>query len=307
MGKTAYIFPGQGSQTVGMGKDLYDTSPAAKQVFDAADEALRMSLSQLCFNGPKDELTKTVNAQPALLVMSMASLAALKEEAPNAFAAPSYMAGHSLGEYSALTAADSLSFVDAVRLARERGRLMYEAGLEHPGSMASIIAMSKEEVEKVCKETGTYIANYNCPGQIAISGGKEEVKKAMKLAKERGARMAIPLQVSGAFHSPLMQSASDSLRPMIEKTNISSPAVPVVGNTKAQLMTTKDDVKTELEEQVCNSVQWEASVRFMLDQGVDTFIELGAGKVLSGLLRRIDPKAKAINIGSIDNIKSLLS
>lgn len=307
MNKIAYIFPGQGSQFPGMGKDLYEKYPAAKAVFDQADKALGMPLSRLCFEGPEEELTQTVNAQPALLTMSIACLEALKSAAGAAIPDPDYMAGHSLGEYTALTAAGSMKFTDAVVLARERGRLMYEAGQETPGAMAAIIAMSRQEVEQICSDTGAYIANLNCPGQIAISGTKEAVKDARKLAKEKGAKLVIPLQVSGAFHCPLMKSASDALAPKIQSAEIAAPAVPVIGNTQAQMLTTESGIREELSAQVCSCVQWEETLRYLDTVGVDTFVEIGPGKVLAGLVGRTLPESKTVNIGTLEDLEKNIS
>lgn len=339
--KTAYIFPGQGSQYAGMGLDLYLKYPTAKAVFDEADRVLGFSLSQLCFEGPDGELKKTVNAQPSLLTMSIACLEAAREILPE----PSFMAGHSLGEYSALTAAGALDFSTALSLALERGRLMYEAGLVNPGGMAAVIGMNPSLLGRICEETGAYIANLNCPGQIVISGATDCVKEAIKLARERGAKIAIPLQVSGAFHSPLMRSASDGLKDRIqslplmshamqaaevlrsslpkvtvnieydkpdyaeiiqgtiESTFIRPPFIPVIGNTQVQLLRTAADVRTELTEQVCSCVRWEDTIRYMLAEGVDLFVEIGPGQVLTGLLKRIAPDAKHINIGKVEDIE----
>lgn len=301
MSKIAYFFPGQGSQYVGMGKDLYEKSPAAKAVFDRADRVLGFSLSRLCFEGPEDELKKTENTQPALLTMGIACYAAAKELLPK----PSYMAGHSLGEYTALTVAGALDFATAVNLTRERGRLMFEAGLKAPGTMAAVIAMDEDDLQQLCEETGVYIANLNCPGQIAISGEKEKIKEASRLAKQRGAKLVIPLQVSGAFHSPLMKSAADRLALQITSASVLSPTIPVISNTEALPLTTADNVRNELTKQVCSCVRWEDSIRYMLSQGVDTFIEIGPGNVLTGLLKRIAPEAKHLNIGKIEDIEGL--
>lgn len=304
MSKTAYLFPGQGSQYVGMGQDLCEEYPAAKAVFDQADEVLGISLSQLCFEGPEDDLTETINAQPALLTMSIACLAAV-QEAGDLLPEPTYMAGHSLGEYSALAAAGAMDFGTAVSLARERGRLMYEAGQQNPGTMAAIIGLDQKILEDVCLETGVYIANLNCPGQIAISGTVEAVKAASKLAKEKGAKLAIPLQVSGAFRSPLIVSAAEKLSPQIDQAQICTPVTPVIGNTRSQKLTSADIIRTELKEQICSCVQWENTIRVLLDHGVDSFVEIGPSQVLAGLLKRIAPEVKIINVGTKADIDAL--
>ena len=301
MNKTAYIFPGQGSQYAGMGLDLYEQSSAAKAVFDEADRTLGFSLSKLCFEGPDEELKKTVNAQPALLTMSIACLAAAKERLP----AADYMAGHSLGEYSALTAANSMTFADALRLSRERGRLMYEAGLQQPGTMSAIIGMQADALLEVCELTGAYVANYNCPGQIVISGKPDKIRAAGKMARQKGAKLAIPLAVSGAFHSPLMKPAAEQLAPQIRASAISAPSVPVIGNVFGRELQTEEDVRTELADQICNCVQWEATIRYLLAQGVTTFVEIGPGEVLTGLLKRIAPDARHMNVGKMEDIEAL--
>lgn len=302
MPKYAYVFPGQGSQYVGMGKDLYDAYESARHVFQAADRVLGTDFSELIFSGDTAELTKTVNAQPALLTMSIACLEAAREA--NALPQASCMAGHSLGEYSALVAAEAMDFETALKLTRERGHLMYEAGEKAPGAMAAVIGMERDALAQICRETGAFIANLNCPGQIAISGTQESVSAASALAKARGAKHSVSLQVSGAFHSPLIRSAADALAPRILAAEIRDPVISVIGNTGAQELTTAEAVRAELAEQVCSCVRWEDSIRWMLAQGVDTFIEIGPGKVLSGLLKRIHKAAVAVNIGDVESVKS---
>ena len=304
MVKSAYVFPGQGSQSVGMGLDLYQSYDAARAVFEQADKALGFPISRLCFEGPEEELVKTVNAQPAIVTVSFACLEAarsLNDGLPPA----SFVAGHSLGEYTALAAAGVLGFADTVYLARERGRLMHEAGQITPGGMAAIIGLDQAPLAEVCTESGTGIANINCPGQIVISGAKDKLEKAMELAKEKGAHRVILLQVSGAFHTPLMQPAVDGLVQIIDKLSFSNPAVPVIGNTTAQPLTTAAAVKVELLTQLCNCVQWQRSVEYMIKDGVDNFIEIGPGRVLAGLIKRIDRNVNILNIGGVEAIKSL--
>lgn len=305
MGKVAYIFPGQGSQYSGMGLELYQKYASAKAVFDQADEALGFSISELCFEGSEEELKKTVNAQPALLTMSIACLEAAKEELGENLPAADYMAGHSLGEYTALAASQSIAFSDAVRLAHMRGQYMYDAGQKIPGTMAAVIGMDKEKVEQICKETGAYVANYNCPGQIAISGGKSEIREAKKRAKDAGAKLVLPLQVSGAFHSPLIREAADMLEPQIMNCDISAPEVPVISNTSVQVLDSREKIQEELKIQVCHSVRWEETIRYLLEQGVTTFIEFGPGHVLTGLLKRIDSGASAVNVGTVEEIQKI--
>jgi len=340
--KTAYIFPGQGSQYMEMGLDLYGNYPSAKAVFDRADEILGFSLKKICFEGPEEELALTINAQPALLVTSLAALAAAREAAPETLPEPAYMAGHSLGEYTALAVSGALDFDTAVILARERGRLMYEAGLEKPGIMAAILGLSWEVVIEICKKSGAFIANLNCPGQYVISGDKERVAEATQLAEERGAKKVAQLQVSGAFHSPLMSSAAEGLKNRIQKlplmgsmtrtleavrdgisfnfrsslrsgagynqshmesiknviieASISTPEIPVIGNTTARELTTAEMVRDELTEQVCHCVRWEDTIRYLISQGVDSFIEFGPGDALTRMLPRISEEVSYVNI-----------
>lgn len=301
--KIAYVFPGQGSQWVGMGRDLCQDFEAAKTVFDQADEALGFAISRLCFDGPEDELRQTVNAQPAIVTTSFACLEASREAGVKLPPA-SFVAGHSLGEYTALVAAGVLDFATAVYLARERGRLMHEAGQLTPGGMAAIIGLDETPLSELCAETGAQIANINCPGQIVISGAEDNINKAVELAKSRGAHRAIPLQVSGAFHTPLMQPAVDGMAKIIAKLSFNDPTTPIIGNTTAQPLTTAQSVKEELLNQLCNCVQWQSSVEYMIDDGVSAFIEIGPGKVLAGLIKRIDRNVKILNIGDAESVRN---
>ncbi len=307
MMKAAYLFPGQGSQRVAMGRDLRDGYPAAAEVFRNADDALGFALSELCFEGPEEELRKTVNAQPALVIVSYAALRALKESGGEVVPPPTFVAGHSLGEYTALLAADVLAFADCVRLARERGRLMYEAGLERPGGMAAIIGMGEDKLAEVCRQTDTCIANLNCPGQLVISGLKDNVSRAGELACENGAKRAIPLRVSGAFHSPLMASAAEGLKRFVADLRFNKPSVPIVANTTARPLTTAAEVKEELLNQLCQGIQWQRSMEYMVSQGVDTFVEIGPGEVLTGLMKRIDRNVTTVNIGDAKAVANLAS
>lgn len=302
--KVAYVFPGQGAQWVGMGRDLYQNFDSAKAVFEQADQALGFPLSRLCFEGPEDELRQTINAQPAIVTVSFACLEASREA--NADLPPaSFTAGHSLGEYTALAAAEVLDFATTVYLARERGRLMHEAGQITPGGMTAIIGLDGQLLAGVCEQTVTRIANINCPGQIVISGAKDNLNRAADLAKEKGAYRAIPLQVSGAFHTPLMQPAVEGMTEVIATLSFKDPAVPIIGNTTAQPLTTAEAVKQELLEQLCNCIQWQSSVEYMIGDGVSTFIELGPGKVLAGLIKRIDKGVKIVNIGDAEAVKNI--
>ena len=291
--KVAYVFPGQGSQWVGMGHDLYVNLPEAKAVFEEADSILGFALSGLCFEGPEDVLRQTVNAQPAIMTVSVAYLRTSPQlqDRPQ----PSFLAGHSLGEYTALVAAGSLSFADALRLARERGRLMQEAGNQTSGGMLAVIGLDEATVLSVCQATGTEIANINCPGQIAISGPSQVLDKAAQLAKEKGAQRVIPLPVSGAFHSRLMQPAADGMAQAVSNLQFQDAVIPIVANTTAQPMTSGNALKAELLSQLCHSVLWQKSVEWMIKEGALEFVEIGPGQVLTGLIKRISKEAKAIS------------
>jgi [acyl-carrier-protein] S-malonyltransferase len=290
-----------------MGRDLYDNFASAKAIFEQADEALGFPLSRLCFEGPEDELRQTINAQPALVTVSYACLKATCEVGGNRLPPPAFVAGHSLGEYTALAAANVLDFPTVVYLARERGRLMHEAGLRKPGGMVAIIGLDEALLAEVCAQTGTWMANVNCPGQLVISGASENLAEAASLAKARGAQRTIPLPVSGAFHTPLMQSAIDGLSEVIAALPFHDPLIPIVANTSAQPMTNAEQVEAELLNQLSNGVQWQRSIEYMINDGVSTFIEIGPGEVLSGLIRRINKDVKTINIGDVDAIKNLIN
>ncbi len=305
LSKIAYVFPGQGSQSVGMGLDLYNSYPSAKGVFDEADASLGFSLSRLCFEGPEEELTKTHNVQPAILVVSIACLKALEEATIANFPSPAFVAGHSLGEYTALVAADSLGLDDAVLLVRERGRLMYEAGLKNPGSMLAVIGLDEEIVKDVSVHSGTEVSNVNCPGQIVISGAAQALAEANKLAKTRGARALIPLKVSGAFHSALMEPVIAEFSKIVSNVRFRPPSIPVISNVTARPLSDVDSIKEELVKQLRNCIQWQRSVEYMMHSGVVTFYEIGPGRVLSGLIRRINSELQTFNISGIEDITQL--
>ncbi len=303
--KAAYIFPGQGAQSVGMGHDIYDAFKSARSVFDQADKVLDFPLTRLCFEGPEEELRLTINAQPALVTMSYAILTVIRETAPASLPEPVYMTGHSLGEYTALAAANVLDFSTTVQLARERGRLMHEAGLKQSGGMVAIIGLEEDLLTEVCNKTNTRIANYNSPGQMVISGPLESLPLAAELAQARGARRVVPLQVSGAFHSPLMQPAQEGLSEIIAGIEFRDPDVPIMANTTAQPLTSAGQLKEELNKQLCNPVQWQQTIEFMISKGLSTFYEIGPGKVLAGLNKRINSEIATHNIGDAMAIRDL--
>jgi len=290
-----------------MGRDLYESFDSARAVFEQADEVLGVPLSRLCFEGPEDELRQTINAQPALVTVSFACLKAASDvDGSRGLPSPAFVAGHSLGEYTALAAAEVIDFGTAVYLSRERGRLMYEAGLKEPGGMVAVMGLDEASLVGVCEETGTLLANINCPGQLVISGAKENLAKAADLAKARGAYRTMPLAVSGAFHTSLMQSAVDGMAEIIATLSFHQSVVPIIANTTAQPVTTVEEVKAELLRQLCNGIQWQRSVEYMITDGVTTFIEIGPGKVLAGLIKRINGSVETLNIGDVEAVKNVV-
>ena len=305
LSKAAYVFPGQGSQSTGMGLDLYNSYPAVRAVFDVADTSLGFSLSRLCFEGPEEELTKTHNVQPAILVVSIACLKAMEAENTISFPSPAFVAGHSLGEYTALVVAGAIDLTDAVLLVRERGRLMYEAGLKRPGSMLAVIGLDEEAVRDISSHSGAEMSNINCPGQIVISGTSQALAEAGKLAKIKGARVLIPLKVSGAFHSALMEPIIAEFSEVVSSFKFHPPAIPVISNVTARPLTDVDSIREELVKQLRNCIQWQGSVEYMIHSGVTTFYEIGPGRVLSGLIRRINSELETFNVSGIEDIAQL--
>ncbi len=295
--KIAYVFPGQGSQYAGMGKDLADNYPSARQVFEKADVALGFAISELCFNGPAEELQLTQNTQPAILTVSIAALRAMESEG---FPKPTFVAGHSLGEYSALVAAGSLFLDDAVRTVRARGAYMQEAVPVGKGAMAAILGADTSTIEACCAEASQgevcSAANINSPGQVVIAGNAAAVDRAIVLLKQCGARRAVKLNVSAPFHSVLMEPAQELLARDLEAISFKDPQVPVITNVDAKPVNTGEEARAAVIRQVSSPVRWLQSVEFLVKQGVQTFIEIGPGKVLSGLVRQIDRGVRCLSV-----------
>jgi [acyl-carrier-protein] S-malonyltransferase len=301
----SYVFPGQGSQSVGMGLELYQSSPAARKVFQEADESLGFSLSRLIFEGPSRDLEDTMNSQPAIMIVSIACWKAWEEFLGSQSPTPVSVAGHSLGEYSSLVVAGAISFADGVNLVRERGRLMHEASEVRPGGMAAIIGLDELAFEHICAETGVELANVNSDDQVVISGDKIAVARAMDLAAARGAKKTVPLKVSGAFHSSLMGYAQEGLIEAIADMEMRDPQVPVVANSLAASVTTAEEVRTELVEGLCHCVKWKQSVRYMVDAGASHFMEFGPARVLSSLIKRIDKDVDAFTLSDPTSIEKV--
>jgi [acyl-carrier-protein] S-malonyltransferase len=291
---TTYLFPGQGSQYVGMGREAYQQSAEARAYFDEADALLGLKLSELAFNGPEEKLTDTLYQQPALFVSSMANWQRMLEES---WLEADFVAGHSLGEFAALTAAGVMTFRDGLQLVRKRGELMKQADELSPGAMAAILALPVDEIEAVCAqaadETGriVQVANDNCPGQTVISGDEVALQRAMELAADAGARKVVKLPITIAAHSPLMESVAGEFTAAVDETPITRPQITVIGNVSAQPLRTVEDIRAELKAQLTSPVAWAPTMRWLLDAGSDTFVEAGPNNILLGLLKRIDRKA----------------
>jgi len=304
--KIAFVFPGQGAQYVGMGKDLYDNYAETRELFDRADEILANGIKSMCFEGPEEELKKTENTQPAILLVSVAAMRVLQRYGIH----PDMVAGLSLGEYSALVAASSITFEDALPLVMKRGRFMQQAVPLGHGSMAAVLGLERQKVEECCNlasDVGVVEpANYNCPGQIVISGHVAAVEKACAIAKEMGAKRIVPLAVSAPFHCSLLKPAGEALQKELDGIDIKDPQIPVISNVEALPVRDAAHIRKLLVQQVSSPVRWEDSVRYMISQGIEVFIEVGPGKVLTGFLKKISPEVRGYNVGDIKSLEATL-
>lgn len=305
---TAFIFPGQGSQYLGMGKDLAEFSSLARRAFLEADDLLKLNLSKISWEGPFELLNDTINTQPALLTHSYAALLVFQNLYPGF--KPNFVAGHSLGEISALIASDTITFPDAIMLVRQRGVLMKQAGEENPGGMAAVIGMDNEALDMICKkasdsQNSVQIANDNCPGQIVISGSKIALNKAIDIAKSKGAKRVIPLNVSIASHCESMKNAQGKFSQFVDQISMNPPLVPIIGNVNAKPLYSVNDIKQDIHAQLTSRVRWTESVQYMINNGILYFIEMGSGSVLSGLIKRIDSSATTLSFGKPEDIAGL--
>ena len=302
--KLAFVFPGQGAQSIGMGRDFYENSPAARAVFEMVDAACGFTVSEICFGGPEETLKETRNTQPALFAVSVAALAACGE----AGLTPAAAAGHSIGEYAALVAAGALSVTAGARLVKARGEVMAEAAAGRPGTMAVVLGLDAEVVADVCRQVNhvgvAVTANLNSPGQIVISGEVNAVNEASLLLKEKGAKRVLPLAVSGAFHSPLMEPATYVMKGVLQLTEVSDPAIPIVANVTANYETTAAEIKSNLAAQVAGPVRWIETIERLTSDGYNTFIECGPGSVLAGLIKRIAPDATTYSVSDTASLKT---
>ncbi|MBI4654283.1 MAG: ACP S-malonyltransferase [Nitrospirae bacterium] len=304
--KIAFVFPGQGSQHVGMGKDLHENFKEVREIYREASDALGYDIAELSFNGPEEELNKTVKTQPCILTASFAAFNVLSLKGVS----PSCVAGHSLGEYSAIAASGVISFKDAVKLTEKRGQFMQETVPEGKGIMAAILGLEKEDVDNICQSVSSgYVApaNYNCPGQIVVAGEKTAVEEVIELAKEAGAKRTVILSVSAPSHCKLMTGASDRLSKLLDDIKFHTPKIPLVNNADAVFLNTQDEVKVSLIKQLNSPLLWEDSIRLMIKNDIKTFIEVGPGKILSALIKRIDKEAVTLNVEDTKSLTETLN
>ena len=297
--RLAWLFPGQGAQFAGMGRDLFEGSPAARRVYEAADEVLGYAVTNDCFDGPEEHLQQTEFAQPALYVTSFACLEAAREFGSLPEQPPAFFAGHSLGEYTALAAAGAVGFEDGLRLVQERGRLMQQAAAQQPGAMAALLGLDEAAVHAICEETGAELCNLNAPGQIVIGGSSDAIDAALALALERGARRGVMLKVSGAFHTSHMAPATESMARAVANTTFRDPQAPVIANTSGEPITNAGELAGELVQQLDHAVHWQRSMEYLVAQGVTGVIEFGPGRVLTGLAKRIERSLTVRNVGDL--------
>ena len=304
---TAFLFPGQGSQSVGMGQALAQQYPIARETFQQADEILGIPLTQLAWEGPEEKLNDTINTQPALMVHSVAALRVLEQQFPEF--TPAFVAGHSMGELSALVAAKILPFEAALKLARRRGELMKQAGEISPGGMAAILGLDIPTLDEICAQASdeneiVQVANDNCPGQVVISGAKPALERAMSLASEAGAKRVVPLAISIAAHSPLMTHAQEGFNQAVEAAPIQTATIPLIGNVTAKPLRGEAEIRADLQAQLRSRVRWTETIQFLQAQGIDTFVEIGNGEVLCGLVKRIDRQTQRFTLGSPEDFES---